>query len=122
MAFEECGVDPLRADPEGFRARCLRRVERGRVWVLTRRGRLVFKADVMAETPQVVYLEGVHVDPGSRGTGLGLDCLSQLGRTLLASSGSVCLVVNEANPGARDFYRRAGYEFRCYYETVYPAK
>lgn len=121
MAFEECGVNPMQTDPVGFRERCLRRVERGRVWVVMRAGRLIFKADVMVETPEVIYLEGVHVDPGSRGEGLGLNCLSQLGCTLLARVNSICLMVNESRPEAHDFYRRAGYEFRCYYDTVYPA-
>ena len=121
MAFEECGVNPLRADPVGFRERCRRRIEKGRVWVVSRGGRLVFKADAIAETPEVVYLEGVHVRPDSRGEGLGLDCLSQLGRTLLARSDSICLVVKEGRTEAQDFYRKAGYEFRCYYDTVYPA-
>ena len=122
MAFEECGVDPLEADPVGFRARCLRRVERGRVWVLVEGGRLVFKADVIAETPEVIYLEGVHVEAGSRGAGRGLDCLAQLGRTLLARAGSLCLLVREERTAAHDFYRRAGYEFRGFYDTIYPAR
>ena len=121
MAFEECGVNPLLTDPAGFRERCRRRVERGRVWVVSSGRRLIFKADVIAETPGAIYLEGVHVRPDRRGRGLGLDCLSQLGRTLLARAASVCLLVNESRAGARAFYRAAGYEFRCYYETVYPA-
>lgn len=122
MAFEECGVNPLEADAEGFRRRCLRRVERGRVWVLVEGGRLLFKADIISETPQVIYLEGVHVAPESRGAGLGLDCLAQLGRTLLTRAGSLCLLVNEERLEAQDFYRRAGYEFRGFYDTFYPAR
>ncbi|HEX7177689.1 MAG TPA: GNAT family N-acetyltransferase [Pyrinomonadaceae bacterium] len=122
MAFEECGVNPLRTDPVGFRERCRRRIEKGRVWVVSRCGRLVFKADAIADTPEIIYLEGVHVRPDSRGEGLGLDCLSQLGRTLLAKSASICLVVKEGRTEAQDFYRKAGYEFRCYYDTIYPAK
>jgi predicted GNAT family acetyltransferase len=121
MAFEECGVNPLRADPVGFRERCRRRIEKGRVWVVSRGGQLIFKADAIAETPEVIYLEGVHVRPDKRGEGLGLDCLSQLGRTLLARSESICLVVNEGRTEAQDFYRKAGYDFRCYYDTIYPA-
>ena len=122
MAFEECGVNPLQVDPAGFRERCRRRVEKGRVWVVARAGRLVFKADIIAETPEVVYLEGVHVAHDSRGEGLGLDCLSQLGRTLLTRADSVCLMVNELSLATQQFYRRVGYEFRCYYDTVYPAE
>ena len=122
MAFEECGVNPLSADPEGFRARCLRRIRRGRVWVVASGGRLLFKADVISETPEVIYLEGVHVAPDSRGAGLGIDCLAQLGRTLLERAGSLCLLVKEERTEAQDFYRRAGYEPRGFYDTIYPAR
>ena len=122
MAFEECGVNPLEADPGGFRARCLRRIERGRVWVMAGGGRLLFKADVISETPEVIYLEGVYVAPDSRGTGLGLDCLTQLGRTLLGRARSLCLLVKADRTEAHDFYRRAGYEPRGYYDTIYPAR
>src|SRR5215208_988875 len=41
MAFEESGVNPMETDPEGFRRRCLRRIEQGRVWVWTEGGRLI---------------------------------------------------------------------------------
>ena len=61
MAVAECGVNPLTTDPEGFRARCLRRIERGRIWVLVEGGKL-FKADIMAETPEAIYIEGVYVN------------------------------------------------------------
>lgn len=122
MAFEECGINPLEADPEGFCARCRQRIERGRVWVVSRSGRLVFKADVIAETPDCIYLEGIHVAADRRGHGLGLDCLSQLGQTLLARAGSLCLLVKEERTEARDFYRSAGFELRGYYDTLYPAR
>jgi predicted GNAT family acetyltransferase len=84
--------------------------------------RLVFKADVIAATPACLYLEGVHVAADRRGRGLGLDCLSQLGRTLLARAGSLCLLVKEERTAAHDFYRSAGFELRGYYDTLYPAR
>ena len=71
MAVAECGVDPLIVDPEGFRARCLRRIDRGRIWVLVERGTLLFKADIMADTPQSIYLEGVYVNRRQRQRGHG---------------------------------------------------
>ena len=119
MAEEECGVDPLSVDPEGFRARCARRIERGRTWVVVEGGRLAFKAEVMAETPETVYVEGVYVEPGARGAGFGRRCLSQLGRALLARSRAVCLLVNERNTEALAFYLRAGYKPRGTYDTIY---
>ena len=119
MAFEESGVNPMERDPEGFHNRTAARIERGRVWVWTKRERLIFKADVIAETPQTTYLEGVYVNPEERGKGYGLNCMTQLGRSLLDRSGSVCLTVNEQVRNALGFYAKAGYQLRSYYDTIY---
>src|SRR5882672_3758943 len=80
MAEGESGINPLEVDPEGFRARCSRRIEMGRVWVLEDDGKLVFKADIQADTPDVIYLEGVWVNPSERGKGIGRKCFRQLSR------------------------------------------
>jgi uncharacterized protein len=122
LVFDESGVNPLETDPAGFRERCLRRIERGRTWVVTEDGRLLFKAEIQAETPETTYVEGVHVAPERRGNGYGLRCLSQLTRTLLQSSTSVCLLVNELNAPARAFYRKAGYRQRGVYDTIFLKK
>lgn len=119
MAVAECGVNPLTVDPEGFRARCVRRIERGRIWVLVDRGRLLFKADIMAETPQTTYLEGVYVNRRWRRRGHGRRCLLALGKILLSRSNSVCLLVNERNRTAQSFYYSVGYKLRGLYDTVY---
>jgi ribosomal protein S18 acetylase RimI-like enzyme len=119
MAVAECGVNPLAVDPKGFRARCERRIERGRIWVLVEGGRLLFKADVMAETPESVYLEGVYVNRRHRQRGHGRRCLLTLGRILLSRSDSVCLLVNERNLVAQSFYYNLGYKLRGLYDTVY---
>jgi len=120
MAVEECGVNPFEVDPHGFRERCARRIERGRVRVLVgASGGLDFKADVMAETPEAVYLEGVYVRPGARGMGLGRRCMTQLVRELHAHSRAVCLLVNESNLRAQSFYRKLGFSIRGLYETIY---
>ena len=119
LAYAESGVNPLEIDPIGFRMRCARRIEQGRVWVWIENGRLIFKADVQAETPQVVYLEGIFVNPQDRGKGFGLRCLSQLSRGLLARSGSVCLLVNEHNRAAQSVYSNAGYKLRGNYDTIF---
>ena len=119
MAHAESGINPLVADPLGFRVRCARRIEQGRVWVWTQSGRLIFKADVISDTPQVIYLEGVHVNPQERGRGYGARCMSQLGRTLLKRTGSLCILVNEQSRRARTFFERSGYKLRGYYDTVF---
>ncbi|MGB7923638.1 MAG: GNAT family N-acetyltransferase [Pyrinomonadaceae bacterium] len=119
MAFEESGVNPMESDPTGFRLRCARRIEQGRVWVWVENGRLIFKADIIARTPQASYVEGVYVNPEDRGRGYGLRCMSQLSRTLLARTGAVCLLVNEKNREAQEFYLKAGYKLRSHYDTIF---
>lgn len=120
MAFAECGVNPLLADPEGFRARYERRIGRGRVWVVVEDGRLLFKADVMADTPQAAYLEGVFVDETLRGQGCGRRCMRQTERELLRRSRSVCLLVNEdRQASAANFYYKVGYQLRGHFDTIY---
>jgi predicted GNAT family acetyltransferase len=118
-AFDESGVDPLQNDPEGFRQRCARRIEQGKTWVLIEDCKLIFKAEVITDTALVAYLEGVWVDPQERGKGIGSRCMSQLGRSLLLRSSSVCLLVNEKFQAARTFYTRAGYQFVSCYDTIF---
>lgn len=119
MAFQESGVNPMEADPMGFLDRTTRRIEGGRVWVWVEDGHLIFKADVMADTPDVIYLEGVYVDPNERNKGYGLRCFSQLCSSLLSRARSICLLVNEQNLEARTFYERAGCKLRGYYATIF---
>jgi hypothetical protein len=119
MAFEESSSNPLEVDPEGFLRRLARRIEAGRVWVWLDAGRLIFKADIFSETPQVIYLEGIYVNPDERGKGYGARCLSQLSRELLLRAKSLCLLVNEQNESAQALYRRAGYKLHSHYDTIY---
>src|SRR5215207_162440 len=110
MAREETGTDPLLTEPESFRQRCLRRIRRSRTWVWSEGGRIVYKADVIAMTPEVAYVEGVYVSPDRRGRGHGRRCLAEMGRRLLKHVGAVCLFVDEENRRARDFYLNVGYQ------------
>lgn len=119
MAFEEGGISPLQRDPGGFRNRTARRIQQGRVWVWIQDNRLIFKADVVADTPEVTYLEGVHVHAEERRKGYGLRCLTSLSSILLERSDSICLTINEKNKRALNFYARAGYQFHSDYETIY---
>ncbi len=118
-AFEESGVNPLDVDPSGFRKRCARRIEQGRTWVAIENGQLKFKADIVSDTPNVVYLEGVYVSAEHRGIGYGARCMTQLTNHLLECTKSVCLFANETNSTAQACYRKAGYQFREYYDTLY---
>jgi len=119
LAQDESGVNPLEADPEGFRMRMARRCEQGRVWVCMEDKHLIFKADVMAETAEVIYMEGIYVSPKERGKGYGMRCMSQLSRTLLTRAHSVCLLVNERNKEAQVFFFKAGFKLRGCYDTYF---
>lgn len=115
----ESQINPLDTDPEGFRARCLRRIEMGRTWVIVEGGRLLFKAEVQADTLDVVYLEGVYVDPSVRGTGAGRRYMTGLCRKMLLRTRTVCLLVNEENERAQRFYRSCGFRLQSVYDTIF---
>ena len=119
MAFEESGVNPMQSDPKGFRERCLRRIRQGRTWVAVENGKLTFKADIISETSQVIYLEGVWISEDKRRQGFGASCMSELSRNLLKRAQSVCLLVNYKNSNAQAFYRKCGYQFRATYLTIF---
>lgn len=119
MAFTESGINPLEVDAYGFRLRLARRIEQGRVWVWVENDSLIFKADIVSDTPEVNYLEGVYVNPTARGNGYGLRCMSQLSRILLTRTKALCLLVNEDNQEALSLFYRAGYKVRNYYDTIF---
>lgn len=119
MLFSECGIEPLKKDPIGFQNRIARRIKNHRVYVWEKANQLLFKADIFAETPEMIYLEGVNVHPLERGKGYGLRCMAQLGRLLLKRSKALCLLVNKQQTALGQFYRKVGFEFRGDYQTVY---
>jgi predicted GNAT family acetyltransferase len=121
-AFEESGLNPLDFDPEGFRERCARRIDKGQTWVWVEEGKLIFKAEIVADSPEVIYLEGVDVNPEERGKGYGSRCIAQLGAQLLTRTAAVLVLVNEKSPGAVQFYRDAGFRLLDCYDTIFLEK
>jgi ribosomal protein S18 acetylase RimI-like enzyme len=119
LAYAESGINPMEVDCEGFRKRCLRRIEQGRTWVVVEDNLLVFKADVISKTPEVIYLEGIWLREDCRNKRLGKRLMSELMRRLLENTKSVCLLVNETNEWAQGFYRKCGFNFRATYETIF---
>ena len=119
LAFAESGVNPLLVDAHGFRERCLRRIEQGRTWVVVENDLLVFKADVISKTPDVIYLEGIWLREDRRQKNIGTRLMSELMRRLLEDTKSICLLVNETNEWAQGFYRKCGFHFRATYETIF---
>lgn len=110
VAFVESGVDPLLADRNGFLKRTLRRIERKRTFVVFEEGNLIFKADIAAETADVVYLEGIYVAPRFRGQGIASSCLSKLCSKLLTRVEHVCLLSNAELKNAHRSFTRAGFK------------
>jgi uncharacterized protein len=119
LAFEESGVNPLDTDPEGFCERYLRRIQKQRTWVWLDGGSVVFKAEIVSQTPRVAYLEGVWVNPDNRSRGEGTNCVLQLSNHLLSHSDSVCVFVNDENSAALKFYERIGFSDKDSFDTIF---
>ena len=119
MAFEISGVDPLKKDPAGFRERYLNRIEKKRVWVVIENDRLLFKADIIADTPEAAYVEGIYVRPEERGKGVGRRCLAGLGRVLMARGKAIYLFVESQNTRTRSFYLKLGFSIAGQYDLLY---
>ncbi len=110
VAFMESGVDPMVKDRDGFLKRVARRIEQKRVFVVTDGDQLVFKADIIAETEDVIYLEGVYVNEKYRGRNVGSECLSVLSLELLNRTENICLLSNVDFEGAHKSFFKAGYK------------
>ncbi len=110
VAFIECGVDPMLKDREGFLKRVARRLEQNRVFVVTDGDELVFKADIIAETSEVIYLEGVYVSEKYRGQGIGSECLAALTLELLNRAEHICMLSNVEFKGAHRSFEKAGFK------------
>lgn len=109
IAFVECGVDPMLKDREGFLKRVARRIEQDRVFTVFENGKLIFKADIIAETSETIYLEGIYVNPDYRGQGIGPSCLAALTLRLLNRVENICMLSNVDFAGAHKSYHKAGY-------------
>ncbi|MFY9619234.1 MAG: GNAT family N-acetyltransferase [Pyrinomonadaceae bacterium] len=122
LASEDGGRNPLERDPEGFRTRMQRRIDQQRIWIWMRDGKAIFKADIVGKTPEMIYLEGIHIHPDERKKGYGRRCLLQLSSILARPGRSVCLTINERRANAAAFYVRAGFDYHSEYETIYLGK
>ena len=86
-----------------------------------RNGEVIFKADIISETPDVIYLEGVYVNPDDRNKGLGSRCLTQLCHRFLNRAQSIVILVNENKPNAHRFFQRVGFVASSVYDTLFLA-
>lgn len=110
VAFSESGVDPLVKDREGFLKHTLKRIEKERTFVVFENGKLLFKADIVAESADVYYLEGIYVAPEMRGKGIGASCLAKLSLELLNRKQHICLLTNVDFKSAHRSFEKAGYK------------
>jgi hypothetical protein len=85
MAEAESGINPLDRDPIGFRQRCARRIEKGRVFVVVEDNELIFKADIQADTLGRFTSKVSLLISARRGEGFGRRCLTQLTHMLPAA-------------------------------------
>lgn len=112
MFTEEVGVSPLSGDGGvAYRARVAELVRSGRAFARIEDGKVIFKAEVGAATPQVCQVQGVWVHPDQRGRGLaapGMAAVVNLARKSIAPL--VSLYVNDFNTPARNTYLRTGFE------------
>jgi predicted GNAT family acetyltransferase len=109
VCFIETGTDPMVKDREGFLERVARRIEMGRTFVVFEDGKLLFKADVIAEADGIIYLEGIYVSSDSRGKGIGSKCLSKLTLMLMERCEKVCMLSNVRFEHAHRSFQKAGY-------------
>lgn len=119
MSFDESGIDPLSIDPIGFIQRCLRRIQQERTYVVRSDDQLKFKADVIAETSEATYLEGIWANPLIAGSGYAVSCLTQLAGMLLSRTESICLLSNADNKRAKAFYLKTGFTQQSVYQSVF---
>jgi hypothetical protein len=114
----ELGLDPMAADPDGFRRRTRQQIEDGRSWIWTEGDTILFKAEASAWTPSAVQLQQVWVDPDARDRGYGQRGMRDLVRLLLERVPCVCLFVRADNPAAIRLYEAIGMDRVGTYRSV----
>jgi predicted GNAT family acetyltransferase len=111
MFTEEVGVSPLAGDGgAAYRARVAELIRSGRAFARIEDGRVLFKAEIGAATPQACQVQGVWVHPECRGRGLAAPGMAAVvTEARRAISPVVSLYVNDFNTPARATYHRAGF-------------
>ena len=111
MFTEEVGVSPTAGDGgASYRARVQQLIRAGRAFARIEGGRVIFKADIGAVTPQACQVQGVWVRPEYRGRGLAAPAMAAVVVEAVRSFAPlVSLYVNDFNAPARAAYRRAGF-------------
>jgi predicted GNAT family acetyltransferase len=111
MFTEEVGVSPTIGDGgASYRARLQQLIRSGRAFARIEDGKVIFKAEIGAATPQACQIQGVWVRPELRGQGIAAPGMAAV---VVESARSIAplvsLYVNDFNAPARAAYRRAGF-------------
>ena len=111
MFTEEVGVSPIGPDGgAGYRARVAELIGVGRAFARIEDGKVLFKAEIGAVTPQACQVQGVWVHPELRGRGLAAPGVAAVvAKALRHVAPVVSLYVNDFNTPARAAYRRVGF-------------
>ncbi len=120
MYTEEVGVSPeVGGGADLYRARVAQLVAKGWSFARIEDGRVVFKAEVAAASPQACQVQGVYVDPARRGEGLAAAGMAAVVEHALREIAPVVsLYVNSHNLAARAAYERAGFRQSATFSTV----
>ncbi|MCX4735154.1 GNAT family N-acetyltransferase [Streptomyces sp. NBC_01363] len=111
MFTEEVGISPLASDGGLlYQARVAELIGAGRSFARIEDGKVLFKAEIGAATPQACQIQGVWVAPEHRGRGLSETGMAAVLRYALADVAPVVsLYVNDYNTPARRAYARVGF-------------
>lgn len=112
MFTEEVGISPLAGDGGLlYQARVAELIGAYRSFARIDDGKVVFKAEIGAATPQACQIQGVWVAPEHRGRGLSETGMAAVLRYALADVAPVVsLYVNDYNTPARRSYARVGFK------------
>jgi predicted GNAT family acetyltransferase len=82
--------------------------------------RLIFKADVSAQSRYGAQISGVYTAPAMRGQGLGTRAMIDVCEALFRRGiPRVTLYVNQDNHAAHRVYDKVGFQHHCAYQTVF---
>ena len=120
MFTEEVGISPVRGGGgSAYRERVAEIVRAGRSFVRIVDGRIEFKAEIGAATPDACQVQGVWVAPELRGRGMSVPAMASvihLARS--AISPTVSLYVNAFNTPAMRSYASVGFRPYGHFATV----
>lgn len=119
MFIGEVGVDPRAGDGgRGYRRRVAGLIAAGRAFARFEQGRVVFKAEIGAQSPAVGQIQGVWVHPEWRGRGLGTAGTAAVAAAVVHGRRIASLYVNSYNTVARAAYARVGFREVGTFATV----